>query len=314
MRVRLQQFRPVFYALAALAVLVGMLVACGDDDATDDAARTTQQAPATDEVPATVEKPSTTTTSEPAGDERDAALVEVATTYCEGFGRLEEPGAVDELIGMMADDVVLTDTVLGASLTGTEMVRGYLTSEVFADIDTALCGAGIQRGNWVAGSYSLGGSEAGIGAVGITVMHFTDGKVDQHISYYTPDQELVAPATEPVEESVAIDYCHAWDDGADADAVVSFLAPDAEFHFGGVVIEGADAIGEYVATTFDSDQNECGTVVVEHGAWVAGANTFTNTETGAVFEGVNVIRLDENEKITHHFGHLEVPVETTVAG
>jgi hypothetical protein len=305
MRTRIQRIHSVGYALAALAILGGVMVACGDDDATDDAAPTTQSAPTTEEAPSTVEEPATTTTTtEPPGE-----YAELIVDYCEGFGRLDEPGGVDELMGMMTEDVVLTDTLLGGALTGTEMVRGYVTSEVFAGIDTSLCGAAVQRGNWYAGTYSLGSSEVGIGATGITVMHVTDGKIDQHISYYTPDQELVALSTEPVETSKVIDYCNAWDEGGDPDAVVSLLAPAAELHFGGVVIEGADAIGEYVATTFDSDQNDCDTVVVENGEWVAGANTFTNTETGDVVEGVNVTRIDDNEKIVAHYAHLEAPAE-----
>lgn len=50
-------------------------------------------------------------------------------------------------------------------------------------------------------------------------------------------------------------------------------------------------------------------MVVENGEWVAGANTFTNTETGDVVEGVNVTRLDDNEKIVAHYAHLEAPAE-----
>ena len=103
----------------------------------------------------------------------------------------------------------MTDTVLGASLTGTEQVRGYLTSELFGGIDTARCGAAVYRGDWYAGTYSLGSSETGTGAIGITAMRVTDGKVDRHISYYTPDQELFAPSAEPVANSGAIAYCNA---------------------------------------------------------------------------------------------------------
>ena len=310
MRNRILRIRSVGYGLAALAILGGAVVACGDDDTTDDAAPTMQSAPSTEEAPSSVDEPATTTTTtEPPGEH-----AELIMAYCEGFGRLDEPGGVDQLIGMMTEDVVLTDTVLGGALTGTEMVRDYLTGEIFADIDTSLCGAAVQRGNWYAGTYALGSSEVGTGATGITVMHITDGKIDQHISYYTPDRELVAPSTELVETSEAIDYCNAWDEGGDADAVVSLVAPDAELHFGGVVIEGAAAIGEYVATTFDFDQNDCDTAVAGNGEWVAGANTFTNTETGNAIEGVNVTLVDDDGKIAVHHAHLEAPVEATAAG
>ena len=130
----------------------------GTTTSTDDAAPTVQSPPSTEEAPATVDEPATTTTTttEPPGE-----YAELVMDYCEGFGRLDEPGGVDELIGMMTEDVVLTDTVLGGALTGTEMVRDYLTGEIFADIDTSLAGAAVQRGNWYAGTYALGSSELG---------------------------------------------------------------------------------------------------------------------------------------------------------
>lgn len=312
MKTRTHPFRRIASALAALAILGGGLGACGDDTTDDAAAPTTESAPTSEAAPSTTEPPAettTTTTTGPVGEY--AALI---VDYCESFGRLDEPGALDELMGRMTDDVVLTDTVLGASLTGTEQVRDYLTSELFAGIDTALCGAAVNRGDWYAGTYSLGSSELGTGAEGITAMHVTDGRIDQHISYYTPDQELVAPGTEPVETSDVEAYCNAWDEGGDPDAVMAFLAPTAELHFGDLVIEGAAAIGEYAATTFDFDRNDCEIVVVEHGEWVAGANTFSNTETGAVVEGVDVIQVGEDGKIVTHYAHLEAPTEVSVAG
>ncbi len=311
MRTRTHQLHLIVSAVAAFSLLCGVLTACGDDDTTDDAAPATQETATTEEAPTPEQEPdpTTTTTTEPAGE-----YAELVVDYCESFGRLDEPGALDELMGMMTDDVVLTDTVLGASLTGTEQVRDYLTSELFAGIDTALCGAAVHRGDWYAGTYSLGGSAAGTGAVGITAMHLTDGKIDQHISYYTPDQELVAPSSESIETSEVVTYCNAWDDGGDPDAVMAFLAPTAELHFGDVVIEGAAAIGEFVTTTFDFDQNDCGTAVVEHGVWVAGDNTFSNTETGAVHEGVDVVQVDQDGKIVEHYAHLEASAEASVAG
>lgn len=308
---RTHQARRILAALAALALLGAVLAACGDDDATDDAAPTTEESPSTETAPPPTEAPAetTTTTTEPV-DENLALIVD----YCEGFGRLDEPGALDELVAMMTDDVVMTDIVLGASLTGTEQVREYLTSEIFAGTDTALCGAAVHRGDWYAGTYSLGDSATGTGATGVTAMRVADGKIDRHISYYTPDQELVAPSTETVGTSGAIAYCSAWDDGGDPEAVMALVAPTAQLHFGEVVFDGADAIGEYAATSFDFDRNDCDPVVVEHGAWVAGANTFTNTATDATIEGVNVFAVDEDGLILHHYAHLDAPTEPTVAG
>ncbi len=310
MRTRTHHARRIVSALAALALLGGALAACGDDDTTDDAAPATEATPSTEAVPTTAQPAETTTTTTEPTDENVALIVD----YCEGFGRLDEPGALDELVGRMADDIVMTDTVLGASLTGIEQVREYLTSEIFAGIDTARCGAAVHRGDWYAGTYSLGGSATDTGAAGITAMHVADGKVDRHISYYTPDQELVAPSPEPVETSDAIAYCNAWNDGGDPEAVMALLAPTAQLHFGEVVIEGAPAIGEYVRESFDFDRNDCDTVVVEHGAWVAGANTFTDTTTDAVIEGVNVFEVDEDGMILHHYGHLDAPTEASLAG
>ena len=95
---------------------------------------------------------------------------------------------------------------------------------------------------------------------------------------------------------------------------MALLAPTAQLHVGEVVVDGAAAIGEYVATGFDFDRNDCDTVVVEHGVWVAGANTFTNTTTDAAIEGVNVFEVDEDGMILHHYAHLDARTETSPVG
>jgi hypothetical protein len=102
------------------------------------------------------------------------------------------------------------------------------------------------------------------------------------------------------------DYCHAWDDGADADEVLSFMTPDAELQIATPIV-GADAIRDYIENDFDFDRNDCDDVAVENGDWVAGANTFENTTTGAVVEGVQILLMNEDGLIAGHFAHIEAP-------
>jgi ketosteroid isomerase-like protein len=281
---------------AVLCLLVASMAGCGDDES----ASTSTTGETT-----TTEAATTTATSEPdAGI--DEGVVAVATALCEAYDGIQEPGAIDELLALMTDDVVVTDTVLGASLTGHEQVRGYLMSDAFAGVDTMTCGASVQRGGWVAGTYTLGNSTTGQAGQGIAAIHVVDGKVDQQVNYYTPvDTGAVPPPTEATSESVILDYCHAWDDGVDADAVLSYLAPDAELVVLAPIV-GLDAIRAFVENDFDFDQNDCDGVAVVHGSWGAAANTFTNTSSGASVQGINIIRFDDEGRIVGHYVHVDL--------
>ena len=278
------------FVVVALGLVVVSLPACGSDETAEDTSTTRVQ---------------TTSTTEPERSPEDQEVVDVATALCQAYGGLDQPGAVDNLVSNMADDIVVTDTVIGADLTGTDAVRGYVTSDAFAGIDSMECGAFVQRGNWAAGSYTLSDSTTGGGGQGIAAIHVADGKVDRQINYYTQAPTgAVPPPADTVADSVVVDYCHAWDDGADADEVLSLMSADPQLELV-TSLAGADAIRTFIDTSFDFDQNDCGDAVVVHGDWGAGANGFTNTVNGTAVEGVNVVLIDANGLIAKHFVHMD---------
>ena len=286
--------RAAKYSVIALSLTLGLLAACGSDEEVKDVALTTQ-----------VE---TTTTIAPERSAEDQAVVDVATSLCEAYGGLDRPGAVDELVALMADDIVVTDTVLGADLTGTDAVRAYVTSDAFAGVDTMACGAAIQRGGWVAGTYTLSSSATGAGGQGIAAVHVSEGKVDRQVNYYTAvESGATAPSNDTLADSVFLDYCHAWDDGVDADAVLSYMSAEPELQVV-TTLSGADAIREFIDNSFDFDQNDCDDVAVVNGDWGAAANTFTNSANGTSIQGVNIVQIDADGKIARHFVHMEAPV------
>ncbi len=287
-------FRRSVIIVAALgAAAMTFLPACGSDDAADDAAATTTTTTEAEAAPSPEVSP------------EDQEVVDSATELCEAYGGLDQPGAVDALLGTMSDDIVVTDTVLGADLTGTEAVRAYVTSDAFAGIDTMDCGAAVQRGDWVAGSYTLSNSTTSGGGEGIAAIHVTDGKVDRQINYYTPvESGAVAPESETIVDSALLDYCHAWDDGADADEVLSYMSTDPELQVV-TTFTGADAIRTFIDTAFDFDVNDCGDEAVTHGDWGAAANTFSSTVNGTTIEGVNVVLIGADGTIAKHFVHMD---------
>jgi ketosteroid isomerase-like protein len=309
--------------IAVAAILpLAVATACGGDDSTQEStapaateapttAAATTEAPSTDppvtEAPATVPPNTEPTTDTTTVD--DDAVEAVARSLCEAYGNLDQPDGVEALLALMTDDVVVTDTVLGASLTGHDQIRAYVTGDAFAQIDSSECGATVRRGNWVAGSYTLSNSATGAGGQGIAAIHVTDGKVDQQINHYTPvDGDAAPPPDEPVTESIVLEYCHAWDDGGDVDAVLALMSPDPELIVG-FSIAGVDAIRDFVAT-FPFDQNDCGDVAVVHGAWGAAANTFVDSTTGELVEGVNVVEIVDG-RIDRHFVYLDHTVSWT---
>ena len=228
----------------------------------------------------------------------------LAGELCEAYGRVHEPGGVDALLALMTDDVVVTDTNLGADLTGTDAVRAYLTSDTFAGIDTAECGAAVLRGDWVAGSYNLRNSATDRAGQGISAIHVTDGKVDRQVVHYTSvPSGAVEPSDELVTEGVGLDYCHAWDDGADPDAVLSYMSAEPELTVTEPLV-GTEAISVFLES-FEFDTNECDDVGVAHGEWGAAANRFTNSTTGEAVEGVSVVRFDTEGKVAQHFVYFD---------
>jgi ketosteroid isomerase-like protein len=273
-------------AAAALLLLAAPLAACSDDDNGEDE----ESSPAT-----------TAETTEEAEPESEAA--QLGTELCEAFGAVEEPGGVDAVLGMLSDDVVFSDVVLGADLTGKEQVRAYLTSDAFEGIDSSECGAMVHRGSWGAGAYTLSDSETGAGGSGIAAVHVTDGLVDRQIVHYTQfEADAPPPPEDTVTEGVGFDYCHAWDDGADTEEVLSYMTDDATF----VALEpltGLEAIGAFVES-FDFDQNDCATEGIKNGDWGALTNGFTNTTTSAGIEGVNVVRF-EGDKVAAHYVYVD---------
>lgn len=313
--------RTLRIAVAAILPLA-VAAACASDDTTlESTAPAATEAPttaaATTEAPSTAppvtEAPSTAlATTEPTTDTTtldDDAVVAVARSLCEAYGDLDRPEGVDALLALMTDDVVVTDIVLGASLTGRDQIRAYVTGDAFAQIDSSECGATVQRGNWVAGSYTLSNSATGAGGQGIAAIHVTDGKVDRQVNHYTPVGAAAAPPPDdPVTESIVLDYCHAWDDGGDADAVLALMSPDPEVIVG-FSIAGVDAIRNFV-DTFPFDQNDCGDDAVVHGEWGAAANTFVDSTTGELVEGVNVVEIVDG-RIDRHFVYLDHTVSWT---
>jgi hypothetical protein len=276
-------------ALACGAALLLASVGCGDDDG-DDASTASTSAAVDDTVDETADE---------TADEATDDVVAVATALCETYGGLQEPGAVDDLLALMSDDVVVTDTVLDADLEGKEAVRGYLTGEAFADFDTMDCGATVDRGGWVAGTYTLSSSETGQAGEGIAAIHVTDGLVDRQVNHYTPSSDPTAPPTGTVSESTIEDYCHAWDAGVDVEQVVSFLAPEAELSIVQPIV-GIDAIRTFIEDDFDFDENDCGDDAVEFGQWSALASGFTNSDSGLTAGGVNVVHVDDEGLVDAH--------------
>lgn len=281
-------------ALVGVIALSAPLAACGGDD--DESADTTADTSAD-----TTE----TTSGQDAGDEEATAseAMRLGTELCESFDSLDEPGGVDAALELLSDDVVFSDVVLGADLNGKEQVRAYLTSDAFAGIDSNQCGAVVGQGDWAAGTYTLSDSSTGAGGSGIAAVHVTDGLVDRQVVHYTQNEaDAPSPPEETISEGVGFDYCHAWDDGADADAVLSYMTADPNL----VVAEpatGVDGVRAFVES-FDFDQNECAEVGIQHGDWFAMSNVFTNTTTGAAVEGVNILRL-EGDKVAAHYVYFD---------
>jgi hypothetical protein len=264
-------------------------VGCGDDDGDESV---------------TTSAPVTEPTTEDTAAEVDE-VVAVATALCGAYGEVEEAGGVDALLELMADDVQVTDSQLGATLTGTEQVRAYVTGDLFAGIDSSECGVTVHRGGWVAGSYTLSNSTTGEAGQGIAAIHVTDGKVDRQINHYTSvSADPESPPTATVADSDVEAYCQAWDDGADPDEVTSFMAPDVQL----VIIEpvvGLEAVRAYVEGEFPFDGVDCGDEAVEFGEWSALAAGFSDSASGLSAGGVNVVRFDEQGQVVAHFVYVD---------
>ncbi len=284
----LHPFTRVAVTGAALVLLAAPLAACGDDEAESGGS--------------TSETPEETTTTE-AVQEVDSETAALGTELCEAFGAVREPGGADAVMEMLSDDVVFTDVVLGADLTGKEQVEAYLLSDAFAGIDSAECGAMVARGAWGAGAYTLSNSVTGAGGSGIAAVHVSDGLVDRQVVHYTRNEaDAPSPPEDTISSGVVFDYCHAWDDGADVEAVLSQMTAEPTL----VVTEpitGTEGVRAFV-DSFDFDQNDCAEVGVQHGEWAAMANGFANTTTGVAIEGVNVARI-EGDKVASHYVYLD---------
>ncbi len=282
-----QPFSRWLVAGAALVMFAAPLAACGDDSD-----ETTQD---TTEVP----DGSSSDPSEPQSE-----VIALGGEICEAYGRVQEPGGIEDLLAMMADDVVVTDIELAADLTGKDALRGYLESDLFAGIDTSECGVGVGRGGWMAGSYNLLDGNTGEAGTGIAAIHVTeDGLVDRQVNHYTPAVvDPPTPSSETVTTGVGLDYCHAWDDGADADEILGFMTADPTLVVG-EPISGAEDIRTFVES-FDFDQNDCDDEGIEHGEWGAEASGFANSTTGVAIEGVSVVQW-EDDKIATHYVYMD---------
>jgi len=270
-------------ALGLLALAVPM-AACSDDEDEESSSDTTE----TSRTETTV-----ATTGEPSEAER------LGTELCEAFGAVNEPGGVDAVLELLTDDVVFSDVVLGADLTGKEQVRAYLTSDAFAGIDSNECGAIVSRGSWGAGTYTLSDSGTGAGGSGIAAVHTTDGLIDRQVVHYTQNAaDAPPPPEETVSSGVGVDYCHAWDDGADADTILSFMTDEPTL----VVTEpvtGTEEVRAFIES-LDLGENDCDDEGILHGEWGAATNGFTNATTGEAVEGVNVVRWEDGEVAEHY--------------
>lgn len=279
-------------SFAALLALGAPLAACSDEDG-GDAADTSAETNAS------------TAPDDTGGAESvaDSDAMRLGTELCEAFGAVHEPGGVDAVLQMLSEDVVFTDVVLGADLTGKAQVEAYLAGDAFAGIDTAQCGAIVARGNWGAGAYTLADSATGAGGSGIAAVHVTDGLVDRQVVHYTQNEaDAPPPPVDTITEGVVLDYCHAWDDGADADEVLAHMTEQPTLVLA-ESITGTEQVRAFVES-FEFDENACADEVIVHGDWGAAANTFTNHATGAVVEGVSVVRIDD-ARIAEHYAYLD---------
>jgi hypothetical protein len=253
------------------------------------------------------------------------AIVEPALAFCEAYGNLDEPDGVDQLMALVSDGIVIEDVVLGESYRGRDDVRAYVTGlyDTFA-IDDAVCPyyGGVQGASWAAGTYELYAGNAvlsqGIGAIQVG----DDGPVERQVNFFTPSPD---GSLQPTIDSgtgvfaVGSQYCRAWGDGMSATALDEAPDPDRILSWmpaeptidrtadGATTITGAAEIRTFSEGTV-WDGNECSYEVraVQAVQWEAVANRFFDDDTGTIWEGVNVIALDENKLVTDHWPFLEL--------
>ncbi len=260
----------------------------------------------------------------------DPAITEPALAFCEAFGNLDEMDGVDQLMALTSDDIVFEDAVAGTTYAGPDEVRAHLT-EFGQPLESGVQPRGmgwftevvcrenvVQGANWMAGSY-IRFSGNSVERQGIAAVHVDDdGLIDRQVDFYSflPDLKL-----QPTIDSggglfsVGSQYCRAWgddmspsvDDGVpDADEILSFMPADPTIHFaanGATTIAGVDEIRAFAEGTA-WDRNECG-LETQAVQWEAVANRFFDDDTGDIWEGVNVIALDENGLVTDHWPFLE---------
>ncbi len=331
-------------ALAALAIACASVAACGSDDeasdtatsgdttevVADDTTAATQPAatepaatePAATEPAATEPAATEPAATEPAATGRpfigdlDPAITEPALTFCEAYGNLDEPDGVDQLMALVSDDIVIEDMVLGATNSGRDEVRAYVAGlyDTFA-IDDAVCpgDAVVQGASWAAGTYELYAADTllsqGVAAIKVS----GDGLVERQVNFYTPSPDGVRQPNIDMGGgvlSIGSQLCRAWGEnlGApgeapDPDKILSLMSAEPTIH-GLTTLTGVDQIRTFVEGV-RWDRNEC-SLEVQAVQWEAVANRFFDDDTGAVWEGVNVIALDANELVTEHWAFLEV--------
>lgn len=298
-----------------------------DTSPATDAATTVADEPTTppvDTEPESSEPAPTTTGDLPLTDDGlrfigdiDPATAALAVTFCTSFGDLDEPDGVDQLMALVSDDIVIDDVVTGETYRGRADVRAYVAGLYDnLGIDGAVC-SGIdlrQGGSWFAGSYMLYAGDTRL-SQGIAAVKVDDaGLVERQVNFYTPGTPTAAQRNADLGSgvlSMGMQYCSAWgdpyggdlSDRPDPERIVSLMSAEPTIH-GTSTIQGVEQIRSFAENAV-WDRNEC-SLEFRVLQWEAVANRFFDDDTGKIWEGVNVIALDENGLVTDHWAFLEI--------
>lgn len=227
-----------------------------------------------------------------------------AAAMCLAAGDLSRPGSAGRLLNLMSDDVVVVDTASGTELTGRAELRHHLESGAHDGVAPVDCGAGVQTDRWAATAYRLHDPSSDRTTAGIMAIRVAAGGIDRQVNHTVKvaDAESAPPTRLEVGHPF-LEYCRAWDDGADPDAVVGFLSAEPTLDLGGNVIVGRDAIRSYVVDGFSYVSNDCDGEVVAHGRVIAARHTLRTAE-GSPTAALSIVRLDDDGDIESHVVHI----------
>jgi hypothetical protein len=217
---------------------------------------------------------------------------------CMAYGDFTSTGGTDRLLARMTEDVVLADAVLGTSLVGRTAVREYLESGALDGFDSTECGAIVHVGSWAAGAYTMHNSTSDQTVTGIAAMRVTDGRVDRQVNHYSVSTGAVSTPKRAAHHPI-LDYCRAWDGGAEPNEVLPFLAAEPVIDAAGTTLVGHAEIRSYLEDVFPYVTNDCSEVAVVHGPHVAATHTL-GTASGTASEGISIVRLGDGGAVEAH--------------